>query len=91
MGTVGGDLATLQDLYKKFQDAASQTESLKTSVDTSMTAAVWTGPNADNFRTAWTGFKKTLIDIQAALVDGSNDVKNQHNNIAAATGAPERI
>jgi len=91
MGAVGGDLATLQDLHTKFGDAASQTESLKTSVTNSLAAAVWTGPNADAFRQAWEGFKKTLTDIEAALTDGQTDVKNQHNNIAAATGAPERI
>ena len=91
MGTVGGDLATLQDLYSKFGDASTQTESLKTSVTNSLNAAVWTGPNADSFREAWEGFKKTLTDIETALTDGATDVKNQHNNIAAATGAPERI
>ena len=91
MASVGGDLATLQDLHKRFTEAAGQTESLRNSVDTSMNSAVWTGPNADSFRQAWEGFKKTLTDIQNALIDGSTDVKNQHNNIAAATGAADRI
>jgi len=91
MAAVGGDLATLGDLYRKFTEAASQTETLRTNVDTAMQSAVWTGPNADNFRQSWEGFKKTLTDIQSSLVDGSTDVKNQHNNIAAATGSPDRI
>ncbi len=91
MPAVGGDLATLQDLYRRFTDAATQTETLRSSVDTSMQSAVWTGPNADKFRTEWEGFKVTLQKIQTALTDGSTDVKNQHNNIAMATGAPDRI
>ncbi|MDR2973426.1 MAG: hypothetical protein LBV00_01745 [Propionibacteriaceae bacterium] len=91
MASVGGDLQTLSDLFKKFTDAASQTEALRNSVDSAMNSAVWTGPNADNFRTSWSEFKATLTKIQQALTDGSVDVKNQHNNIAAATGAAERI
>ncbi len=91
MAAVGGDLETLQALYSRFTDAASQTESLRTSVDTAMQSAVWTGPNADAFRSAWEGFKTTLNQIQTALIDGSTDVKNQNNNLAAATGSSAYI
>jgi len=91
MPAVGGDLQTLDTLYKKFVDAGQQTESLRSSVTTALGAAVWTGPNADAFRQQWEEFRRTLEKIQQALVDGSTDVKNQHNNIAAATGSSERI
>ena len=91
MATVGSDLPTLQDLYRKLVDAANQVGSLRSSVDSSVNNAVWIGPNADKFRTAWTGFNRTLTEIQSVLTEGSVDVKNQHNNIALATGMPDRI
>lgn len=91
MATVGGDLATLQDLHRKFVQAANETASLRSSVDSSLHSAVWTGPNSEKFRAEWEGFKKTLNQIEAALNDGATDVKNQHNNIALATGAHDHI
>ncbi len=91
MSAVGGDLATLSDLYNKFTDAAAQTEQLTSTVDGSVNAAVWTGQNADSFRTSWAGFRQSLKQIQEALLQGGTDVRNQHNNIAMATGSAERI
>jgi len=91
MPAVGGDLATLQDLNRKFLDAANQTASLRSSVDSSLQSAVWTGPNSEAFRSQWEGFKQTLNKIENALNEGAADVKNQHNNIALATGAGDRI
>ncbi len=91
MSAVGGDLATLNTLFTKFNDAAVQTENLTSTVDSAVNAAVWTGPNADNFRTSWAGFRQTLKQIQESLLQGSTDVRNQHNNIAMATGSGERL
>lgn len=91
MAAVGGDLQTLRNLYKKFVDAANQTNQLSTSVTSALHSTVWTGPNSVKFKSEWDQFRKTLAQIQQALIDGSNDVKNQHNNIAAATGAVDRI
>jgi len=91
MAAVGGDLATLQNMYSKFTQAASQTEQVRSMVDSSVGSAVWTGPNADSFRSSWEQFKQTLTQIQNALTDGATDVRNQHNNIAMATGAGDRI
>lgn len=91
MAVVGGDLETLAALYKAFTQAATDTTSLKTNVDNSLSAALWTGPNAENFKTAWNTFKDTLGKIEQALTEGATDVKNQHNNIASATGVQQFI
>lgn len=91
-GSVGGDLATLQELHRSLGQNIQKIAEVKASIDRSMRGTVWTGANSDKFRQAWEGFKPTLEPkLTQALTDAQTDIKNQHNNIAAATGEAARI
>jgi len=90
-GAVGGELATLQALKTDLDASASEAADVKTRLTRTLSSAVWTGPNADQFRQAWAEFSPTFDRLQNALADASASVKAQHNNLAAATGAAERI
>lgn len=90
-GMVGGDLATLRDLHKGLVDHAGMATDMKTKLDGHVNNAVWKGKNADDFRAAWEEFKPALEKLHHALDKGAQDVKGQHNNIALATGAGDRI
>jgi uncharacterized protein YukE len=91
MTTVGAELSTLKTLHGTFLRTASETLDIKNSVDRDVNDAVWTGKNADSFRTAWQDYRKNLDNLNTALTDAASDVKNNHNAIAEATGMPDRI
>ena len=90
-GAVGGELATLQALKLDLDASSSEAADVKRRLTGTLQNAVWTGPNADNFRQTWTEFSPTFDRLQQALADASASVKAQHNNLADATGSPERI
>ncbi len=91
MGDVGGDLETMRNLHNSLRDHASQAVTFKTTLDNHVGSTVWKGPNADKFRQAWEQFKPSFDKLHTALTEAQTDVKNQHNNLAAATGSPETI
>jgi uncharacterized protein YukE len=88
---VGAELSTLQSLHKTFQEKAAQALDIKTRVDSALESAVWTGKYSEDFRTAWKDYKANLDRLNEALEGAASDVKTNHNNIAAATGEPDRI
>lgn len=88
---VGGDLETLKALHKGLNDRATQVIDLKNALDGLVEGAVWTGPNADEFRNEWQTFKPGLDKLHTTLLDGAQAVKGQHNGIANATGVPDQI
>lgn len=88
---VGAELATLQDLHTTFRNKAEEAESIKTQVDSGLGSTVWTGRYSDDFRTAWEDYKKNLDTLRDALNGAADDVRVNHNNIAEATGEPDRI
>ena len=91
MADVGGDLATLRQLKSDLDTSASQAADLKSRLDRSVGSAVWRGPNAERFRAAWADFAPVFTRLQNSLTDASQDVRNQHNNLAAATGSGESV
>jgi uncharacterized protein YukE len=88
---VGAELATLQNLHKTFTEKAQEAESIKTQVDSGVGNAVWTGRYSDDFRSAWEDYRKNLDILRDALTGAADDVRINHNNIAEATGEPDRI
>jgi uncharacterized protein YukE len=90
-GTVGANLQSLRDLHKTFTTSAQEASHIKTSVSKDLDNAVWTGKFSTDFRTAWQDYQKNLVNLENALNAAADDVKANHNNIAAATGEPERI
>ena len=90
-GTVGAELDTLRQLHSTFLGKASEAEDIKRSVDNGVNSAVWTGKYSNDFRSAWTEYRKNLDHLHAALTQAAQDVRTNHNNIAEATGEAERI
>ncbi|MDR0416867.1 MAG: WXG100 family type VII secretion target [Propionibacteriaceae bacterium] len=91
MPDVGGDLSTLRDLKSSLERSAGEAGDVKRVLDGSVGSAVWRGPNADKFRQAWQEFSPVFTRLQEALGEASNDVRTQHNNLAAAVGSGESI
>jgi len=84
--SVGGELAGLASLRQELVTRAQDVETLKQSIDGKLSSTVWTGVNADNFRQSWESFKTTLGNLQQSLSQAAEDIRKQHNNLAAATG-----
>lgn len=91
MPDVGGELATLAELHRTFNNRADDAETIKTQVDSGLDNTVWRGKFAEDFRQAWEDYKKNLDNLRDALRDAADDVRDNHNNIAMATGEPDRI
>lgn len=89
---VGGDLPTLRDLHTTLKNSSEDISRIAGDITSSLNNAVWTGKNSETFRGQWEDFKPTLTpNLVNALDAAKDDVKNQHNNLAAATGEPDRI
>ncbi len=90
--TVGGDLATLRNLFTTLGTASSDVENVCSNIDKGLANTVWTGANATKFRDAWANFKPTLNpQLVTTLTDAKEDVRKQHNNLALATGESAQI
>lgn len=91
-GTVGGDLATLRQLFTTLGNSASNIEQVCSDIERELGNTVWTGTNAEKFREAWAQFKPTLNpQLVNTLTDAREDVRKQHNNLALATGESDQI
>jgi uncharacterized protein YukE len=91
MPTVGAELQTLQALHRTFVQKAAEAASIKSAVDGGLSSAVWTGKFSDDFRSQWQEYRRNLDNLQTALNNAADDVRSNHNNIAAATGEGDRI
>ena len=91
MPTVGAELQTLQALHRTFVQKAAEAASIKSAVDSGLSSAVWTGKFSDDFRSQWQEYRRNLDNLQTALNNAADDVRSNHNNIAAATGEGDRI
>lgn len=91
MADVGADLSTLKTLHTTFTQKAQAALDTKTAINGAVSNSVWKGNYAEKFRQSWETYSKNLDTLNHALTDAANDVKTNHNNIAAATGMPDRI
>ena len=66
-GSVGAELDTLRTLHKTFTQKAQEALDIKTNVDNGVHSAVWTGKYSNDFRTAWTEYRKNLDHLHQAL------------------------
>lgn len=91
-GAVGGELGTLERLFRTLRDSADDIQRVSGDIDGALNDAVWTGANSEKFRGAWAEFKPTLNPrLVDALTEAKEDVRIQHNNLAEATGEGARI
>jgi uncharacterized protein YukE len=90
-GSVGAELSTLKTLHVTFNQKASEAVDIKNAVDKGVHSAVWTGKYSNDFRNSWQEYRKNLDHLHTALTGAAQDVRTNHNNIAEATGEPDRI
>ena len=90
-GSVGGDLATLRQLFSTLGASSSDIETVCSNIDRELGNTVWIGTNAEKFRETWAQFKPTLNPLVTAMTDAKEDVRKQHNNLSLATGEPDQI
>lgn len=90
-GSVGAELSTLRQLHTTFTQKAQEALDIRNAVDNGVHNAVWTGKYSSDFRTAWQDYRKNLDHLNVALDGAAKDVRTNHNNIAEATGEPDRI
>jgi uncharacterized protein YukE len=90
-GSVGAELSTLRQLHSTFSQKAQEALDIKSAVDSGVSNAVWTGKYSNDFRNAWQDYRKNLDHLHVALDGAAKDVRVNHNNIAEATGEPDRI
>lgn len=91
-GSVGGDLATLRQLFSTLGTSSSDIETVCSNIDRELGNTVWTGTNSEKFREAWAQFKPTLNpQLVTTLTDAKEDVRKQHNNLSMATGESDQI
>ena len=88
---VGAELSTLQALHKTFVSKADEALDIQSQVQSALDSAEWTGKYSTEFRESWVEYKKNLNNLAHALNGAARDVQTNHNNIAAATGEPDRI
>ncbi|TDD69249.1 hypothetical protein E1262_13050 [Jiangella aurantiaca] len=88
---VGAELGTLRELHGTFTRNSESAQTIKTEVDNGVANAVWTGRYSDDFRGAWEEYRTNLDTLRDALTGAADDVRVNHNNIAEATGEPDRI
>lgn len=91
MAEVGGDLETLRNLHKSLDEHVQKAIDFTNTLDGQVSQAVWKGSSSEKFRRAWEEFKPHFEKLHTALSEGRDDVRTQHNNIAAATGAAGAI
>lgn len=84
---VGAELDTLHSLERGLQDNGHHATTIKTALDSFVANTVWTGPNADTFRSDWQTFRPTLDRLAEELEKASAAVRRQGTALAAATGA----
>jgi GNAT superfamily N-acetyltransferase len=90
--TVERELRTLRELHAVLDRAAHDLQRVGASLDEAVGVDLWAGPQADRLRVTWSAQRD---GVGTALVEALRvsvaDVRTQHNNLAAATGEPDRL
>lgn len=89
---VAHELQTLRELYAVVDRAVQELERVALELDQALAVELWTGPKAEEVREAWQGQRPALTPALTDLLRTSaGDIRVQHNNLAAATGEPDRL
>jgi hypothetical protein len=91
MGIVGADVDELKQLGEQFAEASTRLEHLRTTVSSSVRSSGWAGPDADGFRSSWSGHDAKIVAARDLLSQaGKTLVKNaedQRQTSAVLVGA----
>ena len=90
--TVDRELQTLRHLHASLDGAVSHLQQAAIGLDEAAEAELWTGPQADRLRRVWETYREAVgVALPEALRAALADVRAQHNNLASATGEPDRL
>lgn len=83
----GGNLEEMHQLAKMFSANAGKLGGIINDLNsrTASSDAIWTGPAADRFRSAWSEAKASFDKMRHALDEASTAVTKSAQNIEAAT------
>lgn len=83
----GGSIGEMEELARIFQKHSRNLDALIRDLNgrTVSSTAIWWGPGADRFRSAWQEAKSAFDRMALALEEGSQDIKRSQQNIEAAT------
>jgi WXG100 family type VII secretion target len=84
-GSVGGDLQDLTQLAQTLRGSGQQVAQLRTRLDHTVVATVWSGPAATRFRADWHQFAPVLVKLQHALEDAAQEVTRRREALERAT------
>lgn len=80
MAMWGADVVQLKDLGSKLQSGAAQIEEQRTLLNKVLNSTDWKGPDADAFRTEWTGQHMAQLNkIAEALKDAGQKATRNAN------------
>ena len=86
------ELATLRHLHAVLDRASHDLERVVVGLDEAVTLELWTGPLVEELRETWRAQRDAVRPVLTDLLLASaDDVRIQHNNLAAATGHPDRL
>lgn len=83
----GGNLEEMHQLAKMFTANATKLNGIINDLNgrTANSEAIWTGPGADRFRSAWSEAKVSFEKMRQALDEAGTAVTKSAQNIEAAT------
>jgi len=93
MGIVGADVEELKQLGERFVEASTRLESLRTTVASSVRSSGWHGPDADGFRSSWSGHDakivaaRDLLSAAAQTLSKNAEDQKQTSAVLVAAGA----
>lgn len=89
---VKDELATLRDLHSTLSTSAQDLLRITDDIDGSLEGTLWVGTTAERFLQTWRAIRPSLApQLVQAMHEAQDDVRTQHNNLAAATGEVDRI
>ena len=95
MGLVGADVHQLRTLARTFSPAAERLEGMSGEVTGRLSAASWTGPDADRYRSQWHGESLAMVrGVVGALRAAATTVDrnaSEQEQASTGTGWPQLI
>ncbi len=70
MSMIGGEVEQLSSLKTTFERQAGVVQELTSALRTQLDSTNWVGPNAEQFRSVWSGeYEPVLRRLEQALID----------------------
>jgi WXG100 family type VII secretion target len=85
MSTIAGSLEQLEALSRQFAQQSQTVDQLTSTIRGQLNNALWQGPAADRFRSAWSSeFEPVLRKLQAGLQEAGTEVQRRKDALQVA-------